>query len=187
MCFSRVVWGIGPFPFDNDLRMMLRRFIGDFSRVFVKTIFNISTMSSNFHEKKNKMKNMKYNVRKTSFNSSLRGKKLVKKRVKQLRFVKSNISKIHRQLNSINVTDANHNNEVVLLKSDNNIFRIDNKPINIVLYSRGYKGLGRSIANERYLISKLQSYGATAVICCDYIHMSLEEQIAYAYHADVVR
>ena len=90
-------------------------------------------------------------------------------------------------------TKNNHSEILILEKTntvvntDNSQLIIDNKPIKIVLYTRGDSGTGRSIANERYLISKLQSYGATAVICCDYNHMSLDEQVAYAYHADVVR
>jgi hypothetical protein len=59
--------------------------------------------------------------------------------------------------------------------------------LNIVYYTRGDSGRGRSIQNEFILVNELKSYGARVVFCCDFKHTSLENQLSYALYADVVR
>lgn len=63
----------------------------------------------------------------------------------------------------------------------------NDKPLNIVLYSRGRSGRGRSMQNEVLLVNKLREAGANAIFCCDFeSQVKVEDQISYAYHADVV-
>lgn len=86
-----------------------------------------------------------------------------------------NYSRITKEMNLINSGDF-----------PNMTLMVDNRPLRIVLYTRGDKGVGRSIANEKLLLDTLNSYGAQAVSCCDYSKATVDEQISYAYHADVI-
>lgn len=65
-------------------------------------------------------------------------------------------------------------------------FNINDKPLNIVLFTRGNSGFGRSIKGEDLLVEKFRSLGAIATICCDFASSTLEEQIAHAYYADII-
>lgn len=63
---------------------------------------------------------------------------------------------------------------------------VDGRPLRVVLYSRGTSGKGRSMQGEDLIIKALTLHGAEAAICCDFSRSTLEEQLAYAVHADVV-
>jgi hypothetical protein len=58
--------------------------------------------------------------------------------------------------------------------------------MNIVLYTRGNSGKGRSMQNEDGLVQALVKEGANVAVCCDFNKASMAEQISYAVHADVV-
>lgn len=60
------------------------------------------------------------------------------------------------------------------------------RPLRVVLYTRGNSGKGRSIQNEELIVEALSRLGAVAAICCDFSSITLEEQIAFSYHSDVV-
>jgi hypothetical protein len=60
------------------------------------------------------------------------------------------------------------------------------RPMNVVIYSRGSTGLGRSIPGEAALRGHLAGLGARAVICCDFNNVSLAQQLGYAVHADAI-
>jgi hypothetical protein len=60
------------------------------------------------------------------------------------------------------------------------------KGLKVVLFSRGTSGKGRSMQGEDLLVKALNSRGAQTVICCDFSKATLEQQLAYAWHADVV-
>lgn len=59
-------------------------------------------------------------------------------------------------------------------------------PLRIVVYSRGSSGKGRSMKGEELLVSALQQRGAAATLCCDFGRLTLDQQLSYAVHADVV-
>lgn len=59
-------------------------------------------------------------------------------------------------------------------------------PLNIVVYSRGSSGKGRSMKGEELLVTALAGRGATAFLCCDFAKVSIDQQLSYAMHADVV-
>ena len=59
--------------------------------------------------------------------------------------------------------------------------------LKVVLYTRGTSGRGRSIAGEQLIVDRLTALGARVAVCCDYNSASLEQQLALAAHADVVR
>ena len=63
----------------------------------------------------------------------------------------------------------------------------DGVPLKIVIYSRGSSGKGRSMQGEDLLLKGLQEEGAAVVMCCDFERTSLEDQLSFALHADVVR
>lgn len=60
------------------------------------------------------------------------------------------------------------------------------RPMNVVIYSRGTAGGGRSIGNETLLQDRLRSLGARAVICCDFAGVTVTQQLGYGVHADVI-
>lgn len=61
------------------------------------------------------------------------------------------------------------------------------RPLNVVIFSRGSSGNGRTIARETLLRDHLRDkLGARAVICCDFKLVSFEEQLGYAAYADVI-
>lgn len=63
----------------------------------------------------------------------------------------------------------------------------ERRPMNIVIYSRGNAGGGRSIGNETLLQDRLRSLGARAVICCDFAGgVTLIQQFGYGVHADAI-
>lgn len=59
-------------------------------------------------------------------------------------------------------------------------------PLRIVLYSRGNDGT-RSLKMESHLMSAIgEKFEAYTAICCDFGRASMQQQISYAYHADMV-
>jgi len=64
--------------------------------------------------------------------------------------------------------------------------RGDRRPMNIVIYSRGNAGGGRSIGNETLLQNRLRGLGARAIICCNFANVTVTQQLGYGVHADVI-
>jgi hypothetical protein len=60
------------------------------------------------------------------------------------------------------------------------------RPLNVVIYTRGSSGVGRTIAGEDKLRDRLNQLGARALVCCDFGSITLAQQLGYAVHADVV-
>lgn len=59
-------------------------------------------------------------------------------------------------------------------------------PLRIVLYSRGNDGT-RSLKMESHLMTAIgEKFEAYTAICCDFNRVTMQQQISYAYHADVV-
>ncbi len=136
VCFRRVVWGNGPYPFYQDTLVKLRRVIYEFSRSLMKEMYNIE-------------KPAEY----TSHSRSL------------LAMTPIN--------DSVNVSGS--------------FLTIDKKPLNIVYYTRGTSGSGRSMKDEQLLINALSEAGANVIFCCDnFDHVTYVNQISYAYYADVM-
>ena len=86
--------------------------------------------------------------------------------------------------NSQTVVPALTVNTSLLLPSTNSPLAFGG--LRVVLYTRGNSGKGRTMQGEDKLLRALASAGATTVLCCDFSHSSMEDQIAYAAHADVV-
>lgn len=58
--------------------------------------------------------------------------------------------------------------------------------LRIVLYSRGNEGT-RSLKLESHLMSAIgEKFEAYTAICCDFNTATMQQQISYAYHADIV-
>lgn len=70
--------------------------------------------------------------------------------------------------------------------SSSNTLHRHGQPMNIVLYSRGLSGKGRSMKGEDKLIQAMSKAGGNAIMCSDYDKLGFEGQIAHAYHADVI-
>lgn len=60
------------------------------------------------------------------------------------------------------------------------------RPLNVVIYTRGSSGVGRTIQGEELLRDRLIALGARATICCDFRKTTLAEQLGYAVHADAI-
>lgn len=60
------------------------------------------------------------------------------------------------------------------------------RALNVVIYTRGSSGVGRTIQGEELLRDRLIALGARATICCDFRKISLAEQLGYAIHADAI-
>jgi hypothetical protein len=60
------------------------------------------------------------------------------------------------------------------------------RPLKAIVYTRGSSGKGRTIQNEHMLVQALRSRGAEVFICCNFANTSLEQQLYYALHADIV-
>lgn len=60
------------------------------------------------------------------------------------------------------------------------------RPMNVVIYTRGSSGVGRTIQGEELLRDRLLALGARAAICCDFRKVSLSDQLGYAVHADAI-
>lgn len=60
------------------------------------------------------------------------------------------------------------------------------KPLNIIVYTRGNSGKGRTMRDEGLIVNALQRHGANAFLCCNFANTSLEQQLYYAYQADVI-
>jgi hypothetical protein len=59
-------------------------------------------------------------------------------------------------------------------------------PLRIVLYSRGNDGT-RSLKLESQLMTGIaDKFEAYTAICCDFNKVTIQQQISYAYHADIV-
>jgi hypothetical protein len=66
------------------------------------------------------------------------------------------------------------------------ISRTENRPLNIIVYTRGNSGKGRTMRQEELIVKALQEKGANAFLCCNFGNTSLEQQLYYAYNADVI-
>ena len=63
----------------------------------------------------------------------------------------------------------------------------DGNTLRVVLFSREGDGFGRTLLNERKIVTFLNTLeGVQAVMCCDFKAVSFDRQLAMAYHADVV-
>ena len=59
--------------------------------------------------------------------------------------------------------------------------------LNVVFYTRGSSGTGRSMQGEELLLlRRLAAKGANVVFCCEFSLITIEQQLALALHADVV-
>jgi hypothetical protein len=63
---------------------------------------------------------------------------------------------------------------------------VHGEPLKVLVYTRGNSGRGRTIQKEDLIIEALQARGAQAFICCSFQNTSLEQQLYYALHADIV-
>jgi hypothetical protein len=66
------------------------------------------------------------------------------------------------------------------------ISRTEKRPLNIIVYTRGNSGKGRTMRQEELIVKALQEKGANAFLCCNFGNTSLEQQLYYAYNADVI-
>jgi len=58
--------------------------------------------------------------------------------------------------------------------------------LNIVFFTRGSSGRGRTMQGEELLLQRLLKEGARAVLCCDFNAVTAADQLALAVHADVI-
>lgn len=60
-------------------------------------------------------------------------------------------------------------------------------PLRVTLYSRGSSGKGRSIKGEDLLVNALRAKGALVAHLSDFGALSLDQQLSFAIHSDLVR
>lgn len=58
--------------------------------------------------------------------------------------------------------------------------------LKIVFFTRGSSGKGRTMQREASLVQALRDHGALVLFCCDFSKATLQDQLSYAVHADVV-
>lgn len=67
------------------------------------------------------------------------------------------------------------------------LFNAKGESLKVLIYTRGNSGKGRTIQNEDFIVNALRQRGAEVFVCCNFANTSLEQQLYYALHADVVR
>lgn len=157
MCFRRVIWGHGVHVLYYDTVVRLRRLTADFAHNFVMKRYNLA-IPEEFRV------DITYPSSSTSSNSTL---KSIKTSTRHLSIVSP--SQLFPNL------QQQYSKEFDLLQG-----------LKIVLFTRGNSGRGRSIQGEELIISALRKLGAKVASCCEFAVASLETQLAYAAHADVV-
>eukprot|EP01038_Epipyxis_sp_PR26KG_P016138 gene16138-21935_t len=163
MCFKRIIWGHGPHVMYVDTLSKLRRMTAYFARKFVMSSYS-TPIPSEFLQKEKKLL-LTNVIRKDNIESMLGNNQSIS----------SLDPKIVREINRTSSTD-NYNNLLI-----NN-----NKPLAVVVYTRGNTGKGRTMRDENKLVDRLQLAGANVIFCCDFSKVSLDQQLAYAIHADVI-
>ena len=137
VCFRRVVWGNGPYPFYQDTLVKLRRVIHEFSRSLMKEMFNIAEPTE------------------------------------------------YRSHSGTQEATQFHANESV--NTHGKFLTKEKKPMNIVYYTRGTSGRGRTLRDEQVILNYLRDAGANVVFCCDdFDNVPYVNQISYAYYADIM-
>ena len=177
MCFSRVVWGHGPHVLYQDTTVALRRLTAEFARKLVFKFYNISFPSV-------------FWLNATTGSGS------------PVAF-RTNLTSWQVQQSTASVTAALQSDRKIALyggaEGDSNkqpnsgpvpvVAVTDRGPLyglNVVFYTRGSSGSGRSMQGEDLLLRRLAAEGANVVYCCEFSLITIEQQLALALHADVV-
>jgi len=166
MCFRRIVWGHGAHVMYYDTLLAMRRQVADFARAFVINRYQIN-MPKAFASYSSPSSSIV-----TTISNFLFGKGGGSSRSDQV------------ELNSSSSSNSSISSGVVVINSRSLV--VNNEPLKVVLYTRGSSGKGRSMKQEDLLLKGLLAAGANAVLCCDFGSTTLEDQLAFAIHADVV-
>lgn len=190
MCFRRISWGHGPHIFYVDSLQVLRRQVAKFARLFVEKLLKRykQKVATSFENRwgtlisDSKIDHRRLQLREGKAMGGLRKqnvklhRKPIEDEVGQLKGGQ-NTRKPNNEPTAVNVNMTYKGNGSLL---------VDNRPMRVVLYTRGSSGRGRTIQNELLLVQAFKERGAEAFICCDFGSTSLEQQLYYAYHADLV-
>jgi hypothetical protein len=183
-CFRRVMWGPGPFVFYNDQRVAMRRVVADFARNQMKLEYHMDTGIPKEYALISHPPRYPHfaSVYKRSAIAGGGPRSTPRKTKRPIKTPQ------HRQLFEDSVQRVNNtvwNSTITELPSGKT--STGQTPLRIVLYSRG-NSESRSLKLESNLMSAIgDKFEAFTAICCDFNKVTIEQQISYAYHADVVR
>lgn len=208
MCFRRVVWGHGAHVMFYDVRVSLRRLLGDFAHHFVNHMYDLHVPAP-FNKHKQHAESSKRRMTLSQQTNDYLNRRILSQNSSM---VNSNDTSLLSNPTNVNITQMSKNlppqvngtidnsvttnNQYIGSYSMNGtstyngprnkmLYR-NQQPLKIVIYTRGSTGKGRSIQGEEHLVKALQDAGALVSLCCDYSKATLVDQISYAYHADVV-
>lgn len=211
MCFRRVVWGHGPHIFYVDSLQVLRRQVTKFARLFIEKFLHRYKVQEkiSFENRwgspleENPIDNHR-RLQKRSPRADVKGM-VAKGQAGDVSF------KVHKRMKGSHRNNHDGGPEGPLGMQDRGQLKggqqtkvesvtinlnmtykgqgpltVGNRPMRVVVYTRGSSGRGRTIQNEHLIVNALKDRGAEAFICCDFGSTSLEQQLYYAYHADVI-
>ncbi len=195
-CFRRVVWGHGPHMFYTDSLQVLRKFVAKFARNCAqKLVYHGQEVKGMKFYDSFESRNVVVNRKLQEENEGLK----YHSRNKQLHQRGKAVSNKHKRSISSpgvdkipSISPSPTASEVNISVVQQNWWKIplpksvNGQPLKILVYTRGNSGFGRTIENEDILVQALRERGALAFICCDFTHVSLEQQLYNALNADIV-
>jgi hypothetical protein len=93
---------------------------------------------------------------------------------------------VQQQMQKVIQTASATANVAAALTNSSFLVNAHGEPLKALVYTRGNSGKGRTIQNEDMIARALQSRGAQVFICCNFANTSLEQQLYYALHADII-
>lgn len=178
MCFRRVVWGHGPHVLYQDTTVALRRLTAEFARKLVFKFYNISYPTVFWS-------NSNSSGRPGAFKNNLTSWQ-VKQPAPSTTAALQIENKIVLYGGAEGKQQPNPDLVPVTMTGAATVDRGPLSGLNIVFYTRGNSGTGRSMQGEELLLRRLAAEGANVVYCCEFSLITIEQQLALALHADVV-
>jgi hypothetical protein len=174
MCFRRVVWGHGPHVLYQDTTVALRRLTAEFARRLVFKFYNISYPPVFRSNNTRSGKAVAFKTNLTSWQ--------VKQPAPSVTAALQSEKKIVLYGAAEDSKQPNPNLVPVVAAMERGVL----SGLNVVFYTRGSSGTGRSMQGEELLLRRLAAEGANVVFCCEFSLITIEQQLALALHADVV-
>ena len=156
-CFSRIVWGYGAHVLYYDTLVTMRRLVADFTHKFIQKVYKLPEP--------------------IEFSSSLS--------IPSSRSAVPSKSHIGKDA-SPTITAITSTTSIGQHQNLSQDTQFDFSGLKIVYFTRGSSGKGRTMQGEASLVRALRDRGARVLFCCDFSKATLEDQLAYAIHADVV-
>lgn len=200
-----MVWGPGPNVFYSDQRVALRRAVADFARNQVKHEYGMETgiptefavtppsyppFTSHYDRKRarqqarrpppKKKPPHKPSPHRAHSSSAPSGKRLL-----------GNIEHhaLPGDVSQVRTLSPTHSNTVwgsSITQLPPGKTSAGVTPLRVVLYSRGNEGTRSLKLESDLMIAIAHKFEAYTAICCDFSKATMQQQISYAYHADIV-